>query len=58
MADLPELNPLRQVWPVPAGDRSGSKKPTVPERSPERDRKPPRKPPRDDDSQGHIDEYA
>jgi hypothetical protein len=59
VADLPDINPLRQVWPVRPGDRTGEKKPAVRERPGERERKKQReRPGRDDDQQGHIDEYA
>jgi len=58
MADLPDLNPLRQVWPVRPGDRSGQQKPPVKEKPAERDRKPRKQPDRGEDSEGHIDEYA
>jgi len=58
MADLPELTPLRQVWPTQRDERTGKRPPKENEsvkRRPEqrRDRSP-----REDDRNGKIDEYA
>ncbi len=57
MADIPELNPLRPVWPVRPGDQPGRRKPPEPkDRDEPKERR--REPPHEDGDEPMIDEYA
>lgn len=58
MAELPELTPLRQVWPTQPDEQAGKRKPKPNDATKRRPAEPRERPRHDDDANGRIDDYA
>jgi hypothetical protein len=61
MADIPDINPIKHIWPTRPDDKNPSRKERRPGDAPDgerKDQKPSNKDRQGGDSDGHIDEYV